>query len=132
MIYTRAKLIEMIEQRIMAANDKAEANYKKFIEQYEADRKAWVEKYGNEWREFCGRVVSTLDHGEPIETNLKPKTWKDGWASVPFYSNSKPEFRPADTSNLKRMLQIIQDVEDEKISTSALERMGVKVRELYG
>ncbi len=137
MMINRLELIEKLKAKIKEREERAAKDLERARFSAGQAREAYVELFRPHWAAFADRIRYRNRRGEPITAEDVPAELRhrDGWSGSTVVLFKPTEVKQSDhqprVQNLQALLLILESTVDEVISTSALERMGAPVRELF-
>jgi hypothetical protein len=131
--FTRTDLISRLEAEIQRRqNDAADRNAKNTAT-FEERRAAYLERTTEPWREFMNTIRRRLNKGEPITSDDIPNALKGSYTGghVAVFSNTPPDQYEPHVVHLHTLMELLRATTDEEISTASLERMGLRLTDLF-
>jgi hypothetical protein len=117
---------------ILAAEMAVEGHYKewedrkqKVLDDERRGREDWLRMYSDRWRVAVENITAKLDAGEVIMDKDIPNNL-DSWSRSATYRTPErgaSEYRPP--NDLLALIQLLNTVEDDTVSTSGLKSLGV-------
>lgn len=95
---------------------------------HQAARAEWVEKYADAWLTALPKLRDKLRKGRPITpADLPAEDLRYGSRYPAVFSDQAPTSQPyTGGQSLRSLIRVLDAVADDKISTNALEQLGVK------
>ncbi|MBB4689803.1 hypothetical protein [Amycolatopsis jiangsuensis] len=113
----------------LKADEKAHDDWNaKRREDHRAERTEWVEKYGDAWLAALPKLRDKLRKGRPVTSGDLPARSRNYGSRYPAtFDDTEPKATPYTGGHaLRALVRVLDAVADEKISTHALEQLGVK------
>jgi hypothetical protein len=132
MQFNRTKLIGLIDAEIQRrTNAAAEATQKEY-QQYDASLSAYQERTSESWSAFSRYIEDRIAEGKPVlKEGVPAEIWSRNGYELDFWTKSVPAVTPLRLDDLPALKAMLQSVEDEKISTAELQRLGFKVPSIF-
>jgi hypothetical protein len=137
MMINRVELIEKIKAKIKEREERSVANLERAKFDARQAQDEYVQQTSEAWSKFATTVRRRVRQGQPITAVDVPEalTTRGGWEgkSLALFKRSvikERDYAPQ-IEGFRSLLLVLESSPDELISTSALERLGAPVRELF-
>lgn len=136
MMITRVELIEKIKSKIKEREERSVADLERAKFNARQGQDEYIQRTSEAWSAFATTIRRRVRNGQPITGEdvpdaLTTRGW-DGKALALFKPAviKERDYRPQ-IEGFRSLLLVLESSPDELISTSALERLGAPVRELF-
>jgi hypothetical protein len=131
--FTRTDLINRLETEIQRRLDQAADRHAKSTAAFEERRAAYLDRTAEPWREFMNTIRRQLRAGEPITSDDIPNALKGSYTGghVAVFNDTRPDQAEAHVAPLHTLMELLRATSDDEISTTALERMGLRLTDLF-
>lgn len=133
MRFQRAKLIARVKEEISKRKAVTAQRNAVLAEKHAAKRDAYVADTAEAWKRFADVIRLRLRTGQPITDADIPKGLRVGsWrSSLLVWDDKAPTAYEPDIADLRQMLALLEAAEDDEVTTSALERLGIKTAQVF-
>jgi hypothetical protein len=137
MMIKRVELIEKIRAKIEEREVRATNAYAQAVIKADQAEAEYVADTSADWAEFATAVRRRIRRGQAITLHAVPEKLRTNnrWGESSVAVFSRPEVKEssyqAHVEGFQSLLLVLEASPDELVSTSALERMGAPVKELF-
>lgn len=124
MKFKTSDLIARLDTVISAKQAEAKAEEEKAFHNAGQAEKEWLENYADDWAYFAKDILLKLKHNEPITAAIRPQGIKGRtYDGIQWYAPASAS-RPANTKSLESLKAILESVDDETVTPTALKSLG--------
>lgn len=137
MMIRRTELIEKIRAKIQEREASAVERRKAAEQEADSAGDQYVADTREAWSKFADRIRLRVRQGLPVTASDVPEKLRSrsGWGETHIMLFKPGQVKASDyqprTEGFRSLLLVLESSPDELVSTSALERMGAPVKELF-
>lgn len=137
MMIKRLELIEKLKAKIQERTERAADNRDQAVRDANLAEVEYVRMTSEAWSAFATVIRRRVRNGQPVTSVDVPDRLRtrSGWGETAVELFKPTKVRQSDhaahNDGLRSLLLVLESSPDELISTSALERLGAPVRELF-
>lgn len=136
MMINRLELIEKIKQKIQEREQRAISNLERAHLKADEQLNSYVSDHQGDWNLFANRIRARLRKGQPVTMAdvpqaLRANRYGDNYVRVFEPVKVDPRDHTPRVEDFRSLLLVLESSPDELVSTSALERMGAPVKDLF-
>lgn len=130
----RLELIEKLRRMVAEREQSAAAQLAKAYDDVAQDESRYVAEHAADWAAFANKIRAKNRKEQPVTLDDVPEGLraKSGWQEVRVFRPStvnESSYLPQ-TEALTRLITVLESSPDEFVSTSALDRIGVPLRDM--
>jgi hypothetical protein len=132
MMIKRLELIEKLQIKIVERIERSADRRDQAVHDARLAQEEYVRQTSDAWSAFATTIRRRVRNGQPVTlADVPDKLCTRGGRSVELFTPARQSDHQPNVSHLRSLLLVLESTADELISTSALERMGAPVRELF-
>lgn len=133
MKFQRIDLIDRVKARIVAEEQRASDATAKDRAEFEQKRQDYLDSTAAGWTRLADVIRRRVRENRPISAADIPHSLANpNWSGrVKTFDATEPEAREPRTGELRQILAVLEACTDDEVTTTALERIGIKTNSIF-